>query len=88
MTGPLDSHKTDLIIELKESHTKSFRFLKQICLSKFSRIIKLSVITPIPYTVKPGFLLASFCVVIEIGAIEISGKKLYFYEKVSGYIYK
>ncbi len=36
MTGPLDSHKADGIIELKESHTKSFRFLKQICLSKFS----------------------------------------------------
>ncbi len=33
---PLDSHKAEWIIELKESHTKSFRFLKQICLSKFS----------------------------------------------------
>jgi hypothetical protein len=81
LIGPLDPLQADCILEVKDSLTKSFRIVNKYVYPDFLPcMIKLAVVTPITYIVKPGHLLASLCSVTTENALkEISGKNLYFY---------
>jgi hypothetical protein len=83
LIGPLDPLQADCILEVKDFITKSFRILDKYVYPDFlTRMIKLTVITPLACVVKPGHLLASLCRVTTENALkEISGKKNYIFIK-------
>jgi hypothetical protein len=69
--GPLDLLQADCILEVKENLKNTFRILNKYVYPTFpTRMITLTVITPTTYIIKPGDLLASFCIVTTEHALE------------------
>jgi hypothetical protein len=74
--GPLDPLQADCLLEVKEKLENPFKIVnKYVYPNYLTRIITLTVISPTPFIIKPGDLLASFCIVTTEQALEeIDGK--------------
>jgi hypothetical protein len=74
--GPLDPLQADCLLEVKEKLENPFKIVnKYVYPNYLTRIITLTVISPTPFIIKPGDLLASFCIVTTERALEeINGK--------------
>ena len=74
--GPLDPLQADCLLEVKEKLENPFKIVnKYVYPNYLTRIITLTVISPTPFIIKPGYLLASFCIVTTEQALEeIDGK--------------
>ena len=79
--GPLDPLQADCILEVKDSLSESFRIVNNYVYPNFlTRMVKLAVITPEAFIIKPGHLLASLCTVTTEKVFhEINGKTKNFY---------
>jgi hypothetical protein len=65
---------------VKESKNNSFHILTQYAYPNFiTRMITITIITPTPYIIKPGELLASMCPVTIENVIEEFQGKLFLY---------
>jgi hypothetical protein len=84
MIGPLDPLQANGILALVEIRANSFLILNKYVYPDFlTGMIQLCVITPTPYIVKPGRLLAPLCrVTTEDVFNKIKGKKTLFFLKV------
>jgi len=74
--GPLNPLQTGCILEVIESPNKPFRILNKYIFPNFlTRMATLTVITPSPYILKPGDLVAKLCTVTTEQVLgEINGK--------------
>jgi len=80
LIGPLDRLQSDCLFEVKESKNNSFHILTQYAYPNFiTRMITIIIITPTPYIIKPGELLASMCPVTIENVIEEFQGKLFLY---------
>jgi len=69
--GPLDPLQADCLLEVKEKLENPFKIVnKYVYPNYLTRIITLTVISPTPFIIKPGDLLASFCIVTTEQALE------------------
>jgi hypothetical protein len=74
--GPLNPLQTDCILEVIESLNNPFRILNKYIFPNFlTHMVTLAVITPSPYILRPGDLVAKLCTVTTEQALgEINGK--------------
>ena len=80
LIGPLDRLQSDCLFEVKESKNNSFHILTQYAYPNFiTRMITIIIITPTPYIIKPGELLASMCPVTIENVIEEFQGNLFLY---------
>jgi hypothetical protein len=80
LIGPLDRLQSDCLFEVIESKNNSFHILTQYAYPNFiTGMITITIITPTPYIIKPGELLASMCPVTIENVIEEFQGKLFLY---------
>ena len=80
LIGPLDRLQSDCLFEVKESKNNSFHILTQYAYPNFiTGMITITIITPTPYIIKPGELLASMCPVTIENVIEEFQGNLFLY---------
>jgi len=72
----LDPLQADCLLDVKENLKNTFKIVnKYVYPTSPTSIITLTVITPTTFIIKPGDLLASFCIVTTERALEeINGK--------------
>jgi hypothetical protein len=80
LIGPLDRLQSDCLFEVIESKNNSFHILTQYAYPNFiTGMITITIITPTPYIIKPGELLASMCPVTIENVIEEFQGNLFLY---------
>jgi hypothetical protein len=80
LIGPLDHLQADCLFEVKESKNNSFHILTQYAYPNFiTGMITITIITPTPYVIKPGELLASMCTVTIENVIEEFQGNIFLY---------